>query len=556
MISLRDAMNHRFRTCRRLGALTAAAAIAACGGSDAPAASVPVPQPPVVSQVVVTPATVTLNTGATSSLSAAALTAGGATVANATITWTSSAPAIATVSATGTVTGVTVGSATITAAVGSVRGTSAITVRTTPPTSSVFQTNVPAVDFNVVPARPTDTAISLSLLSASARTVTLTLLDGGRTQTMTLAAGEPATLELTGLTADRTYRYRITAPTPALTYEGQFRTARAAGSSYRFVMQADSHLDENSDPAVYTNTLRNMLADSADFLVDLGDTFMSDKYTDYRDAAAHYVAQRYYFGLSGTQLPLYLVQGNHDAENGWLSANASWAASQRLRWFPAVSPNTFYSSGATAAIPRNYFAWKWGDALFIALDPYAFTTAKPSATSTSWAWTLGKEQYDWLTRTLESNTSRYTFVFLHHLVGGQGFEARGGAEASRFFEWGGANADGTSGFAERRAGWALPIHDLFVKHRVSAVFHGHDHLYVNQVRDGIRYLEVPQPSFARENATQSAADYGYLSGVLLGSSGHVRVTVSPTKATVAYVRSRLTTGNGVVADQFDIQPSR
>lgn len=528
---------------------------AACGASEPAASAPPTPAAPVVAQVSITPATVTLAPGATTQLTATASTATGQSVATATLQWSSSAPAVAQVSATGLVSAIAVGTSTISASVNGVTGTATVTSRTAAPTGG-FQTTVPAVDFNVVPARPTTTSVSLSLYSASARTVTVTLLESGRTVTATLPAGEPTTVELTGLEPDRLYRYRVSAGTPALNYEGSVRTARSVGQTYRFVMQADSHLDENSDPAVYVNTLRNMLADSADFLVDLGDTFMSDKYTDYRDAAAHYVAQRYYFGLTGTQLPLYLVQGNHDAETGWLAANASWAASQRLRWFPAVSPNAFYSSGPTAAIPRNYHAWRWGDALFVVLDPFAFTTTKANATSTSWAWTLGREQYDWLTRTLESNTSRYTFVFLHHLVGGQGFEARGGAEASRFFEWGGANADGTPGFADRRPGWALPIHDLLVRHRVSAVFHGHDHLYVNQLRDGIRYLEVPQPSFARENATASAADYGYLSGVLLGSSGHVRVTVSPTRATVAYVRSRLTTGNAVVADQFDIQPSR
>lgn len=369
---------------RGIAAVTFSFLAGGCGSGDSPSATPPVTPAPVASQIVVTPATVTMNTGATATLTAATLTATGAPVGGVTVTWTSSAPQVATVSAAGVVTGVSVGSATITAAAGALRGTSAITVRTTPPAGS-FQTTVPAVDFNVVPARPTDTAISLSLLSASSRTVTLTLLDGGRTESLVLTAGEPRVLELTGLTADRTYRYRITATSPALTYDGQFRTARANGSTYRFVMQADSHLDENSDPAIYTNTLRNMLADSADFLVDLGDTFMSDKYSDYRDASAHYVAQRYYFGVSGTQLPLYLVQGNHDAESGWLSANAAWAASQRLRWFPAVSPNTFYSSGATAAIPRNYYAWRWGDALFVALDPYAFTTTKPSSASSSWA---------------------------------------------------------------------------------------------------------------------------------------------------------------------------
>ena len=170
-------------------------------------------------------------------------------------------------------------------------------------------------------------------------------------------------------------------------------------------------------------------------------------------------------------------------------------------------------------------------------------------------WTLGREQYDWLVGVLQRNTSPYTFVFLHHLVGGNGTDARGGSEASVFFEWGGKNLDGTSGFASNRAGWSKPIHDLFVQYKVSAVFHGHDHLYVHQERDGIAYQEVPQPSFAREGQTSSAVDYGYLSGTLQASSGHLRITVTPARATVEYIRSRLTAGNGGVVDSYTIAPA-
>ncbi len=425
-----------------------------------------------------------------------------------------------------------------------------------PPPAPVsgFLTQVPAIDFNVVPARPTPTSVTLSLLSGTSRTVTLTVLGENRVLTQALTAGIPSSLEVGGLAPDRTYRYRVDGPGLAST--GEFRTAKSPGVPFRFVMQADSHLDANSDPAVYTNTLRNMLADSADFLMDLGDTFMSDKYPAFEDAAGHYYAQRHYFGLAGTQLALFLVQGNHDAENGWLSANAAWAAGQRLKYFPPVVANDFYRTTPALPLPRNYYAFRWGDALIIALDPYRFTASKPGSNGSPWGWTLGREQYDWLAALLRANTAPYTFVFLHHLVGGNGPEARGGAEASRFFEWGGHNLDGTPGFASQRAGWAMPIHDLLVQHGVAAVFHGHDHLYVNQLRDGIRYQEVPQPSFARENATASAADYGYLSGVLLGSSGHLRVTVTPAKALVEYVRSRVGTGNGVVADSYDILPRR
>ena len=62
-------------------------------------------------------------------------------------------------------------------------------------------------------------------------------------------------------------------------------TARPLGATWRFTLQADSHLDSNTDPKVYTNTMANIVADSSDFLIDLGDTFMSDKFQDYHDAA-------------------------------------------------------------------------------------------------------------------------------------------------------------------------------------------------------------------------------------------------------------------------------
>ena len=86
----------------------------------------------------------------------------------------------------------------------------------------------------------------------------------------------------------------------------------------------------------------------------------------------------------------------------------------------------------------------------------------------------------------------------------------------------------------------MPIHQLLVRHRVSAVFHGHDHLYVKQDLDGIVYQEVPQPGYPRFNQANSATDYGYVNGVILGSPGHLRVTVTPERARVELVRPVLT----------------
>jgi hypothetical protein len=60
-----------------------------------------------------------------------------------------------------------------------------------------------------------------------------------------------------------------------------------------------------------------MASDSADFLIDLGDTWMTDKYKDdFKSALKQYVAQRYYFGSLCHSVPLFLTLGNHDGEAG------------------------------------------------------------------------------------------------------------------------------------------------------------------------------------------------------------------------------------------------
>jgi hypothetical protein len=125
------------------------------------------------------------------------------------------------------------------------------------------------------------------------------------------------------------------------------------------------------------------------------------------------------------------------------------------------------------------------------------------------------------------------------LIGGADINGRGGVEVANLYEWGGNNSDGSWGFDQQRPGWDMPIHQLLVKYHVNAVFHGHDHLFVKQELDGIFYQEVPQSSAARPNGTDSATEYGYLSGDVLGSSGHLRVTVAPEQVKVEYIRAYL-----------------
>ena len=98
--------------------------------------------------------------------------------------------------------------------------------------------------------------------------------------------------------------------------------------------------------------------------------------------------------------------------------------------------------------------------------------------------------------------------------------------------------DGTKTFAQHRPGWQLPIHDLLVKHDVSIVFHGHDHLYAKEEMDGIIYQAVPQPGHPRFGNVRSAEEYGY-HGEVISSSGHLRISVSADTARVDYVRAYL-----------------
>lgn len=421
---------------------------------------------------------------------------------------------------------------------------------------------VPPHAFDLLLGRPTSNSVTVSLrceqdtegwIEYGTNSATLAM----KTPARTIAAGDPVELELSDLRPDASYAYRFcTAGTSSPVH--LFHTARPAGRSFTFTITADPHLDEHSDCALYERTLASAGTAQPDFHIDLGDTFMTEKHADRETAMKQYVAQRFYFGALCASAPLFLVLGNHDGESPRGRGDATdelavWANATRKRHFPNPVPNGFYGGNATphpqAGLLQDYYAWTWGDALFVVLDPFWFTQ-KQRGSRDGWRHTLGTAQYHWLKSTLEGSRAPFKFVFIHHLVGGADEQCRGGAEAVPFFEWGGHNRDGTPGFREHRPDWELPIHALLLKHNVSAVFHGHDHLYARQDVDGIVYQEVPQPADPR-GSTRSAAAYGYTNGVILGSSGHLRVSVSPDRATVSYVRT-----DGTAGHTYAIAPSR
>jgi PKD repeat protein len=393
-----------------------------------------------------------------------------------------------------------------------------------------------------------------------------------------LTAAAPLTVSLASLQANAQYYYRLYFQASgqsgyAASSEYTFHTARPAGSTFVFTIQADSHLDYNSTLALYQTALGNILADAPDFHVDLGDTFMCEKYSqpftsvvqpcaDPAVVDARYVYERGNFGLMSHSVPLFSTNGNHDGEDGWLANGTAqslpvWTTLARHEYYLNPVPGSFYSGDATdtpyVGQRAAWYAWQWGDALFIVLDPFWNTTG---TVTNGWNLTLGETQFKWLQSTLASNTAMFKFVFIHDLVGGLQGQMRGGVEAAPYFEWGGDNLDGTNGFAQNRPGWSMPIHQMLVKYGVTAVFHGHDHFYDHQELDGIAYQEVPQPSTTNyQSGPGLAQQYGYVSGTILSSSGHLRVTVSPASVKVQYVRAYLPGDpgtNGEVDDTWTV----
>jgi hypothetical protein len=429
----------------------------------------------------------------------------------------------------------------------------------TPSAGSVSPDAATRLDFNLILGRPTASSITASILSAGDRQIVLAYgTEPGnpshQSGAVLLRANTPQNLEISGLNPDTTYYYSILIDGET-SVEHSFHTQRAPGSAFIFTIDADPHnRDPNFNGELYAVTLSNALADHPDFHINLGDTFMTEKVKSqtYAEAESTFTDMRPYFGILGLDAPLYLVNGNHEGELGWLLAHGTekdlpvWSTQLRQLYYPNPTPNDFYSGSSTpdstlGSVRNGYYTWTWGDAQFIVLDPFWYTINKPKPDdlNNNWGWTLGKDQYDWLKTTLDNSSSKFKFVFIHNLVGGNDKDARGGIEAVPYFEWGGNNADGTYGFDQMRPGWGKPIHQLLVENHVSAVFHGHDHVFVKQDLDGIVYQEVPQPSTTHYNNISLAADYGYTHGDVLGSSGHLRVTVTPGQITVEYVRAYL-----------------
>jgi len=409
---------------------------------------------------------------------------------------------------------------------------------------------------NIILGRPTDTSITASVLLDKstewyAEYGTSPGVYAFTSKSVQGEAGIPFELDLTGLQPNTRYYYRIQYKSNGnytSTPEYTFHTQRAKGSTFKFTIEADEHLyDKKGVRSLYQICLANQAAEKPDFMLSLGDTFGDDHTpftTTSKELQELHLDYRPFLGNICHSIPFYFCLGNHEGEMDYYllqnpGANiAVWGTLWRKFYYPNPYPNSFYSGNTNEeaygiGTPENYYAWTWGDALFVVLDVYrdqCDTSAKPQ----NWNWSLGYPQYSWLKKTLEESSSKYKFVFAHH-VRGQG---RGAITNAKLFEWGGNDSKGVYQFDKYRPNWGKPIHQLFVDNGVNIFFQGHDHLFAHEVLDGMTYQECPMPSDSTYEIGKLANADAYVSDTLAGS-GHLTVTVSPEGVKVDYITAWL-----------------
>jgi hypothetical protein len=400
--------------------------------------------------------------------------------------------------------------------------------------------------------RPTDTSITVNVVPAIAMEIYYEVGTASGAYTLqtapqTAAANAPLETLIDGLQPNTRYYYRIRYD-DKLGQEHSFVTQRAIGSTFTFDIQGDSHperVNKQFDPVLYTRTLQSAAADQPDFYMTIGDDFSVNqlKTVTPEIVTSLYANQRQWLGLVGA--PVFLVNGNHEQAalvnlDGTPDNVAVWAQNARNAYYPQPAPDSFYT-GDVAPVEFigqlcDYYAFTWGDALFVVIDPYWHSTVSVDAYGMTpaekknrdlWNITLGDAQYQWFKQTLETSNAKYKFVFSHHVLG----TGRGGIELADTYEWGDA-----AGLAAHRPGWDKTIHQLMVDTGITIFFQGHDHLFVRQELDGVIYQSLPvpaDPNYALDNAE------AYKTGDKFPASGHVRVTVSPNGVTVDYIRSYL-----------------
>jgi hypothetical protein len=351
-------------------------------------------------------------------------------------------------------------------------------------------------------------------------------------------ASDLAEWSVSELDAGQRYEYEIVAVGPIdggadqLLFFGSATTRRDPGTAFTFSILTDSHI-QPCDPlpagteicaddflSPNEDTLLSVAADirkdDPDFLIHMGD--MLDYHLfgfnvpppDSRWARLAYLNYRRLLGPTAGNAAHFPTIGNWEGESGYDSPEViQRSSSQRMLYVPGPGAGTYPEGGSPN---QDYYAFTWGDALFVVLNVMTYTPTPHLLTGDGERpddWTLGAAQRAWLESTLAAATSKWRFLFIHHPVGGNA-----GDDANTDYGRGGGRAAYVGEQAE--------VHRMMLEYGVQVFFYGHDHVFTDMVVDGIHYT-LPGSAGAPWKFDT------YLTGYTeyWPDSGHGRVRVSP-----------------------------
>jgi hypothetical protein len=262
-----------------------------------------------------------------------------------------------------------------------------------------------------------------------------------------------------------------------------------------FAVWGDSRpaLGEAQQPQVFYRLMERVAATLPVFHIAVGDNVNLTGAAPFTQetAIAFYEGWRDAYDTGGGRGYMFFALGNHDED--LQEPLRSLATTARLR--ATVQP-------LDGDAGQRYYSWRWGDALFIAMDGSASNPKPPQV-----AWVLQKVQ----------EPAKWKFVFNHYPF----FNSNRGITNTEVRD---------------------QLHAAFVQHGVQVVFQAHDHWYADAVVDGIHYTTsggAGSPLRPADAQFNPISDYHYL-----------RAELAPEGLTVSAIQVREDGTAGVVLDSY------
>ena len=249
-----------------------------------------------------------------------------------------------------------------------------------------------------------------------------------------VTAEDTAQWTATGLEPKTRYEYTLgtrIGDEAAHLYTGSAVTQRPPGEAFVFALLTDTHISPREEIPTGTETANSaeetllqvaqaIRTTSPDFIANLGDILDFHRFgfnqppPDGSWTRLGYLNYRRLLGDTLGNASHFFVIGNWDGETGcFTDEEISRSREQRLLYAPGPQPDTYPQGGSPY---EDYYAFTWGDALFVVLNVMSYTPTCHMLSSDPGVaddWTLGEEQLAWLREELASDPESTTVIAFH-----------------------------------------------------------------------------------------------------------------------------------------------